>query len=269
MTRLVIFPLRYPAFSPVLSAILTIALWCGLGWGSDRAWASEPDTAPPELKMLLENIETEANRQNLEALMRFYAPDFENTDGLNHDTLKRGLRHFWEQYYSLNYRTTLQDWERDGNAIIATTVTEIEGVKRFPDRDVILRSRITSQQRIENDLIIAQEILAERNQLTSGDAPPTVTLNIPEQVFTGREFSLDAIVEEPLGSELLIGGAIVQPVNTRAYFEPTPVSIQFLTSGGIFKIGQAPILPEDNWVSTILMRRDGITSITQRMRVVD
>lgn len=269
MTRFLIFPRRSLAFSPVFSAIMGIFLWCSFVSGSDRAWAESPATAPLELKNLLQSIETEANRQDIDGLMRFYAQSFQNSDGLNHDTLKQGLREFWEQYSSLNYRTTLTDWEQDGSVIIATTITEIEGVQTFSDREVALRSTITSQQRIENDQIISQEILTERNQLSSGEAPPTVTLNVPEQIRKGQEYSLDAIVQEPLGSELLIGGAVVEPVNVTAYFEPTPIRIEFLSSGGIFKIGEAPNVSEDNWISTILMRRNGIISITRRIKVID
>lgn len=256
-------------FSPVLSAILGIALWCGSGLFPRPGTAQPPETAPPELMALIEEIEGAANRRDVGAVMENYARDFSNSDGLNYEMLEEALAEFWGEYSRLNYTTTLESWERDGGAIVATTVTQIEGVRELGDRQLTLLSTITSQQRIENDRIVGQEILSEQNQLTSGDDPPTVRLNLPERVQMGEEYSVDAIVEEPLGSEILIGTAIAQPATAQAYFDSEPLRLEFLPSGGVFKIGQAPDVPEDSWVSAILMRRGGITLVTRRLRVVD
>lgn len=257
------------SFSPVLSAVLGIALWCAWGLFPRPGRAEPPETAPPELTALIEEVEGAANRQDVGAVMENYARDFTNSDGLNYEMLEEALAEFWEQYSRLNYTTTLESWERDGGAIVATTVTQIEGVRELGDRELVLLSTITSEQRIENEKIVGQEILSEQNQLTSGDDPPTVRLNLPERVQMGEEYSVDAIVEEPLGSEILIGTAIAQPATAQAYFDSEPLRLEFLPSGGVFKIGQAPDVPEDSWVSAILMRRGGITLVTRRLRVVE
>jgi hypothetical protein len=91
---------------------------------------------------------------------------------------------------------------------------------------------------------------------------------VPEQVKVGQEFNIDAIVQEPLGNDILIGTAITQPVTAKSYSESELLQLEFLPSGGLFKIGQAPDTVGNNWISAILMRQGGVTLVTQRLRVV-
>lgn len=263
------FVSRRREFSPLLSGLLGVVLWGATGVASGEVLAQEPpETAPPELTTLIEGIEAAANRQDVNGVMQFYGQDFSTTDGLDRRSYEQILTQLWQNYSNLNYQTQLQSWEREGSAIVATTVTEITGTQDFNGRDFQLTSTITSEQRIENQKVVRQEVLAERNQLTSGQEPPTVTLSIPEQVKPGQEYSVDAIVEEPLGSEIMIGTAIEERVTPRAYLTEFPLELEFLASGGVFKVGTAPKTPGNNWISAILMRPGGITLVTQRLKIV-
>ncbi len=260
---------RRQKFSPMLSVLLGLVLWGMTGVDSSRVHAQEPpETAPSELTTLIEGIEAAANRQDVKGVLEFYSEDFSTTEGLDRRSLEQVLNQLWKNYSNINYQTQLQSWEKDGSAIVATTVTEISGTQDLNGREFKLNSTITSQQRVENQKVIQQEVLAERNQLTSGEEPPTVTLVVPEQVKTGQEYSIDAIVEEPLGDQIMIGTAIEERVTPRAYLTEFPLELEFLPSGGVFKIGTAPKTPGNNWISAILMRPGGITMVTQRLRIV-
>ena len=248
-----------------LSLILITAL--GLS-APGQAFAATPDTAPPELKNALSQIDAAANRRDVQAVMQYYSANFTNTDGLNRQNMEKALFQLWQRYSQLQYRTELQSWERDRTgAILADTVTQITGKQAIEGRDWTFNSTIRARQRFENQKIVRQEILAERTQLTSGEKPPTVELKLPETVRAGQEFTFDAIVREPLGDDVLVGSALQEGVSPQGYLNPTQVQLEPLAAGGIFKQGRAPNTAGKYWISAVLVRADGMTIITQRMQV--
>jgi hypothetical protein len=95
-----------------------------------------------------------------------------------------------------------------------------------------------------------------------------VNFQLPEQVLIGQRFSLDAIVQEPLGNDVLLGAVLEEPINIQSYLESESIDLELLSAGGLFKLGTAPVIPEPRWISAVLIRGDGITMITQRLRVV-
>lgn len=59
-----------------------------------------------------------------------------------------------------------------------------------------------------------------------------------------------------------------EPVQADKYLNPTPVDLELLSSGGLFKVGRAPSTPGSQWLSAVIMRGDGMTMVTQRVQVV-
>ncbi|NES02478.1 MAG: nuclear transport factor 2 family protein [Okeania sp. SIO2F4] len=263
--------MKFKQLSTTLSSSLLLGLtvFSGIVLSPDLTLAQGRYQTPEELTDLLKKIDRAASRQDLEDVMDFYSNDFTNSDGLNRESLEAALDNFWQLYKSVRYRTTVKSWETDGDAIVAETITYITGVQEMKDRDITLKSTITSKQRYENEKIVEQEILAERNQLTSGKKPPIVNVNLPEEVEVGEKYNYDVIVEEPLGEQIMLGTAFGEPINENSYnFEPTNFKLEVLSSGGIFKIGEAPENSEDRWLSAVLMRKGGITISTYRLRVI-
>jgi hypothetical protein len=78
--------------------------------------------------------------------------------------------------------------------------------------------------------------------MTTGAKPPTVNMKLPEQVRVGQSYNLDAVVQEPLGDDLMLGAAVEEPVKAERFVKPAPVDLELLSSGGIFKVGRAPFL---------------------------
>lgn len=238
---------------------------------SHRATAATPPAtqAPAPLQQALTQIDAAANSKNLQGVLQFFSPNFTHSDGLNRQTLEKALTELWKQYPNLTYRTELKSWQPIADGFEAETVTTITGTQTQDGQPVRLNATLRAKQRFENQKIVQQEILSERNQITSGEAPPTVKVVLPEQVKVGQEFSFDAIVQEPLGSDLLLGKVVEEPVSAAGYLKPATADLELLTAGGLFKVGKAPNQPSSQWISAILVRNGGMTMVTQRLRIVE
>ncbi|WP_240518592.1 nuclear transport factor 2 family protein [Leptolyngbya sp. BC1307] len=250
-----------------LASALTCGLALSLGSGL-TAKAASPETAPADLVSTLEQIATAATAGDVTAVMQGYSPSFTNEDGFTYETLQTALQTLWESYDSLTYRVELQSWEPvEGGGYTAETVTYINGTQTSSGRPAQLESVIRSQQTFADGKIVAQTTLSERNQLTSGDNPPTVSVILPEQVKTGETYDFDAIVAEPLGDRYLLGAAVEEGSTAQDFFTGRPVELELLAAGGLFKVGEAPANPDTRWVSALLVSDDGITVVTRRLRV--
>lgn len=260
-----------------LLALFLITLSLALGWNRTQAQTpattttptqQAPANAPKQLQDLLTQIDAAANQHNINAVMQFYSQNFTHSDGLNLQSMQQALTQLWQQYPQLRYQTQLQSWQPQGNAIIAETVTNVSGSQAQPTGKMVFNATIRSRQRIENGKIVRQDILSERSQLKAGDNPPTVELKLPQQVKAGQQYSFDAIVQEPLGEDYLLGAAIEEAVTAQNYLNPTKVDLELLPAGGVFKVGTAPAKPEDRWISAVLIRGNGMTLVSQRLNVV-
>jgi hypothetical protein len=224
--------------------------------------------APMALKTMLTKIDTAANQRKLPDLLRYYSPNFTTSDGLNRTVWQQSLGQFWQSYSNLNYVTTIESWQGGGNSYTANTITKITGVQNINGRVLNLLSTIKSSQKIVGGQITQQQILQERTQVSSGTKPPTIELSLPDKLQTNAEYNLDAIVTEPLGEDVLMGTTIEQPVTAQGYGQPANYKLELLSAGGLFKIARAPGKSGDYWFSTIFIRPTGMTTLTQRVRVV-
>ena len=251
------------------SLLLGLTVFSGVVFSQNLTLAQSSYKTPKKLTEILEKIDKAASRQDLKDVMNFYSNDFTNSDGLNRESLEAALKNFWQLYKSVKYRTKVQSWETDGDTIVAETITYITAIQEMKDRNLTLKSTITSKQRYENEKIVEQEILTERSQVTSGKTPPTISVNLPAEVEVGEKYNFDVVVEEPLGEQMMLGTALTEPINENSYtFEPAKFKLEILSSGGIFKIGEVTENLDSQWLSAILMRKGGITISTYRLRVI-
>jgi hypothetical protein len=249
-------------------AIMSLALSCQQAFVVLPARAQRSTPAPPALKTLLSNIDAAANGRKLPELTRYYSPNFTTSDGLTKAAWQQALGQFWQSYSNLKYTTTLQSWQGTGNSYTADTITKIAGIQQLNGRTLNLQATIQSRQKIVGGQIVQQQILQERTQVSSGTKPPTIELNLPDKLQTNAEYNLDAIVAEPLGEDVLMGTVLEQPVSDRVYGKPANYKLELLTAGGLFKVARAPGKSGDYWFSTIFIRPAGMTTLTQRVRVV-
>ncbi len=233
------------------------------------AQSSKP--VPAELSNVVYALDQAASKQDIDTVMKYYAPTFNHSDGLNRDRYKQTLSELWQRYKNISYRTEISKWEQQGDLITAETVTMVQGVKGAENDNFKLEARLISTQTYKNIngqlQVVSQQVLAEQSSLSAGDAPPPVKLKAPELIGVGRQYVLDAIVTEPLGTSLLLGAALEEPVEAKNYLNDNTIDLRPLRAGGVFKIGQAPFSSGDRWISVVLVRESGITIASQRLRV--
>ncbi len=258
---------------------LSAAFLCGLtltwgysenyrnGLGAQQAVAADAATAPAELINAIEQIEQAATAGDVAAVMQGYSPTFTNDDGFTYETLPTALESLWAKYGDLNYRIELQSWDRTDAGYSAETLTYISGTQINEGQPTQLESVIRSQQTFVEGKVASQTTLTERNQMTSGESPPTVSVILPEQVAVGESYDFDAIVMEPLGKRYLLGAAVEEGATSEDFFTGRPVEMELLTAGGLFKVGEAPETADSRWISALVVRDDGMTVITRRLRV--
>ena len=230
--------------------------------------------APEAIQQAVAQWERAANARDSRALFQGYSNNYLNSDGLNRRALATSIRGFWKQYPDLSYKTEIVGWEKTRRGGIAEVVTRIEGSRNEDARRLALASTLRSRQTYENGQLVREEILSERSEVTSGDRPPTLQVNLPERVKPGQKYNFDVIVLEPLEKDLLLGGLLDEPVSPKGYGNPSEAALAPLVDsqtgtgpGGIFKIGEAPRQESDRWISAVVMRKDGITMVTQRLKV--
>lgn len=256
--------------SRIVPFVLGVSVWCsGALIYPTLSRAQTPQNAPAPLTTLIEQMDTVANQGDLKGIMQFYDRNFNHSDGLTHRMLSNTLSQLWKRYPELNYQTKILSWQQEGTAFVVETETQISGEQEEKGVNQTLKSTIRSRQRIENGKILRQEVLSERTEMTSGDNPPTVEVNLPEQVRVGQSYNLDAIVQEPLGNDLLLGGVSEAPVRANNYLATLPATIDLLSAGGLYKQGVAPTQADQRWISVVLIRGGGMTTVTQRLRVTE
>lgn len=251
-------------------AATTVGIASGLALSlslATEATAASAQSAPRELTAAIESMEAAASARDIGAVMRGYSPEFSHEDGFTYDTLEDALQTFWNSYTTLSYRVELQSWEPTSDGYVAETVTYVNGTQIDNGQSSELESVIRSQQTYRDGKIVSQETLSERNQTTSGEKPPSVSVILTEQVERGEQYDFDAIVLEPLGDRYLLGGVLDEGATATDFFTGRPVELELLSAGGLFKVGEAPAAPDSRWVSALLVRDDGMTVITRRLQV--
>ena len=246
----------------------------GLGAGaiapSVQANSTEiAQAAPAEVQRVLSELEAAASDRNLDATMAFYSESFSSDTGFDYAQLRQTLETLWQQYPDITYDIELLSWQADGpGRYRLETRTTVTGTQTRPDRTLTLTADITSRQRLDEAGQIAyQEILSETSRLVTGTNPPTLQVQLPATLTPGQTYSFDTIVVEPLEGRSLMGVAVEEGVTATDFFEPRPVVFDLLSSGGLYKTGTAPAEPDSRWVSTVVIREDGMVVETRRVRV--
>ncbi|MEM9136543.1 MAG: nuclear transport factor 2 family protein [Cyanobacteria bacterium P01_F01_bin.42] len=225
--------------------------------------------APADLSAMIEQMDVAASEQRLKAFIGYFDPSFTHSDGLTRRQLRQSVRYFWNRYDQLTYRTQLESWIEVSPGVYETvTTTTVSGEQNseLPGAKT-LSATVRSRQKVQRQKILSQTILDEQSQIVSGEQPPAVRVNLPTTVSAGEEYFFDVIVNQPLGDRILLGAAIEEAVAPQGYLNPPQFEIQALATGGLFKIGRAPLTPSDQWISALLIQDGGMYMMSQRVTV--
>lgn len=242
---------------------LTVGTWISL----TNFVTAQSDSVPEELAEIIEEMEEAANEQDIDEVMEYYSDDFTNEDGLTADYVETALSKMWSDYPQLAYETTIDSVEEQGDELVAETTTKIIGSRDDGGRMIRLESELQSRQYFRDGELVRQEILAEQTKLSTGDNPPQVRVNLPQTVKVGEKYNFDTIVTEPLEGGVLLGAALEERTGSNRYLNPSTLELEPLSAGGIYKVVTAPLLEDNHWLSSIIVRGDGITMVTQRVRI--
>ncbi len=231
---------------------------------------------PDELQTLIETQIEAANAQDLNTLMATYSDSFEHQDGLDREEVAETLTQQWEFYEDLSYEATIKSWDSVGPDLEAVIVTDIEGIQSSPRGNFkmmgtqVVRNRYRVTDRNSGELqLISQEVLEESAALTSGSEPPTVQMILPRTVSPGSSYRLEAIVEEPLTKNVLLGAVLDESVELDHYLDEQSFQLEQLQAGGIFRQADAPDDTGASWVSVMFVSPGGITLQSQRVTVTN
>ena len=225
---------------------------------------------PAPLLEWVQQLDAAASRQDLNEVKKYYSSTLVHGDGLSYKAWSDALAAFWAKTSQTTYKTTIDRWQSTaGDRLVFETTTTITGTQMAADRPMKLHSVVRSRQTLAGQKIVAQDILSEKTRLTSGPKPPEVKVLLPETVTVGQSFTFDVIVQDPLGDQLLLGSALEEQITPEAYQKPAQITLEPLTAGGLFKVGQAPKTPTREWISAVLVQEGGMTIISQRLAVVE
>lgn len=234
---------------------------------NNQVFAQSNNNIPKELLAIITKIDQGANNRDLKLIEESISPQFSSQDGLTFDNLTTSLKQLWSKYDDLEYTTKIESWTQDKDQLIAITTTNIKGNYQVNGQKMTLNSEIKSEQYFVNNKLVKQKIIKEKNEITSGQNPPIVTINLPEKARPGQEFDFDVILQEPIGSDIVLGAAIEEKINPSLYLQPSTLELDTLSAGGIFKRVRLPLTEEDHWYSVLLIRQDGMRMITQRVHI--
>lgn len=222
---------------------------------------------PADLQNLVNRLDQAASDRDIDSVLAAYGDDFRTADGLTRDGLQEALTALWDQFETVTYRTEIGDWRRSRDEIQVETSTTLTATGQQLGRNATLTATVRSRQTLRNGLIVAQEILAERSQLSIGERPPEVQAIAPEQVRPGDAFEFNAFVRGPLGNQVLAGAATIQATRPRLHGLPHNFQPTVIPGGGLFKQGRAGAAGDDRWLSAILVSGEGMTIVSQRLQV--
>ena len=120
----------------------------------------------------------------------------------------------------------------------------------------------------EKEKIINHLVLNEYSILNSSKQRINVILSIPNKVLTGTKYNADIIIEEPLEDSIIAGNLIHIDQGVLASKTDPEINLSPLTSGGIFKIIQAPLTPGTQTLIALIAHPEGLIAITKKVRIV-
>lgn len=249
--------------------------WVGLGLmlpgilNPTPVQARTADTAPAAVTQDLAALDRAASAENLDEVLQYYDRNFLHGDGWTRSDIKQSLESLWDRFDGLRYTTELLSWDELNGQVITETRTQIQGTEVTGKRTLALDSELHLKQYWSGNKIVREEVLAEQSLLSSGDAPPTLVVNLPPTVQVNSSFNFDVIVMEPLGDDLLLGGILDEPVREETFIDPSQMDLEPILAGGLFKVGRAPAVRDTRWISAVIVRKGGMTFVTQRLQVVE
>ncbi len=119
-----------------------------------------------------------------------------------------------------------------------------------------------------NQKIIEYKILNEFSILNETGNDLEITMRIPDSVLTGTKYNVDIILEKPLNKEIIAGGLVSLSERELLNKASNHIDLYPLSSGGIYKIVQAPLRQGYQRLAALIAHPDGLITITKKVNIV-
>jgi len=180
-----------------------------------------------EIEQLLQNIETQWNAHNLDAVMGYYADDYVNNDGLDKKSVAALTQDFWKTYPDARSSSQTKQIRVEGPFItvesrdtaVGTTAKEMPGIGTKGELHSLSEGQLYIKKVGSVWKIIGDRIDYEKVRVAFGLAKNiNATFSAPEQVKAGRQYSAKLEVTLPAGLTG-VGSITSQPLQ---YPQPQP-----------------------------------------------
>tara|TARA_Y100001968_G_scaffold311613_1_gene333892 strand:- start:164 stop:883 length:720 start_codon:yes stop_codon:yes gene_type:complete len=214
---------------------------------------------------LSKNVDNQLLSNQLEKILNQKNPDLHNDL-----FLKKSLKQFKKQYldFSKNHKEAkwvIKTISNHPNKIFLDI--KIKSTREIGDQIYNLNSKQTVKIEKDRNKIKSFKVINEESILSSKNSPLIVKIIAPNQVLTGERYEVNLIIEKPLDNSLIASGMIVLKNKENMNTSNDLFGIKPNQSGGLFKYIQAPLEPGFQTISAIIINREGIYSITKKIKV--
>tara|TARA_Y100001968_G_scaffold332724_1_gene391965 strand:+ start:1592 stop:2347 length:756 start_codon:yes stop_codon:yes gene_type:complete len=144
---------------------------------------------------------------------------------------------------------------------------KIHGTRQEDDHLYKMQSVQKIGLNLIGEKIVKKEIISSYSILRSGETYLPVSLIIPDSVLTGTQYELNIIFNEPIEKGMLAGGIANLTTKDILNNKSPRIELSPLSSGGIFKLVQAPLNPGKQHWAAIIAHPEGIISITKSVNI--
>ena len=202
------------------------------------------------------NLEYELNQRNFNAIEKYF-DDNEKKSFIN--KYKRLIDDFPNARWRI-----LKSKPLDSNKHLLGI--SLNGTKTINGKEFKLESKFDYLLSLENGIIKKSNIRNNLTTIRNDNNQIAIDISIPNKVLTGSNYSIDIILNDPLG-ESIIAGAIKEHQSDKLFDEP--VLLEPLATGGIFKITRAPLKPGIQIWTGMIAHPKGLISFTKSVNIIE
>ena len=201
-------------------------------------------------------FKNQLNQRNLTAIEKYFEDD---------EKLK-----FENQFYKLIEEFPNAKWEIKNVRSIDSDQYNFEitvkGFKLLNEKKFTLKSKFNFLFSFKNGTIKNSQIKNNLTTIRNDNNKVDIDISIPSNVLTGTKYNLDIIIKEPLGDKIIAGG--IKEHQEGILFDQS-VSIEPLSSGGIFKVTRAPLKPGLQVWTGFIAHPNGLVSFTKSVNIIE
>lgn len=243
-----------------------------------------------EITKILEKQQNYANKQNYKKLQQLYSKDYANFDGIKLDEYISSIQDTWKIYDKLNYTTTINYINVNGDYATVDATDTTNGTTKKPYENIegkgVLNATSKTLYYFKKEQgewkIVADMVYSEKTSIKYGSAKEIeIKMDAPECVSAENEYNVKISADLPDGTGLIASIAseniqYPQAINREEVFRPMKQSgelerVLIANNEGkneiaIASVALAKAVVDEN--SRINIKVDGVAFVASRINVI-